>query len=448
MLLAAALVVLGAGADVLPTAQHLAWADCEVGVIIHHDLQVYQPAYDHNRDWTNAPSAAVFNPSSLDTDQWIETAAAAGAKYAVLVAKHCSGFALWPTRAHDYSVAASPWRGGKGDVVADFVASCRKYGVRPGIYASVGFAAKFGIGKGAVDDAKWNAWVASIKTQLTELWTNYGELFEIWFDGGNLPLDKGGREIEDILLRLQPNAVVFQGNPARFSSVRWIGNERAHAPEICWCRTNAGTSSDGMKEAAGAKYSGTFDGRFWSPGEADMPNRDQNHAFQGGWFWRAGEDDLAYAPEELLDRYFLSVGRGCNMLLGMVIDDRGLVPEADVEKFKAFGNLVKRLYANKVAAASGRSRSFTVEVPADARPNLLSVAEDIREGENVRSFTLHGFDGRHWHTLATGQGIGHKRIVRFRPGKYEKYKLDCWDARDWRVPVIRDFSLYEVGSAK
>ena len=103
----------------LPTRQQLEWADCEIGVIIHQDVQVYVPSYEDHTD-TNVPPASVFNPSALDTDQWVETARAAGAKYAVLVAKHCSGFSLWPTKAHGYSVASSPWKGGKGDVVADF----------------------------------------------------------------------------------------------------------------------------------------------------------------------------------------------------------------------------------------------------------------------------------------------------------------------------------------
>ena len=239
ILIAALCGAVAAGAadtkDVLPSARHLEWADCEIGVIIHQDVQVYEPSYEWYKQMGYTPAPTVFNPSSLDTDQWIETAKAAGAKYAVLVAKHCSGFSLWPTKAHDYSVASSPWKGGKGDVVADFIASCRKFGIKPGIYASTGANARLMVSKNEISDtAKWSAYLDVVKTQLTELWTNYGELFEIWFDGGNLPPDKGGREIEDILLRLQPNAVVFQGNPARMTSLRWCGNEDVGSMGLRW----------------------------------------------------------------------------------------------------------------------------------------------------------------------------------------------------------------------
>ena len=445
LLLVAASAVASRAADavVKPTARQLEWADCEIGVIIHQDVQVYRP-FDWRKD--PLPGAEVFAPTALDTDQWIETAKKAGAKYAVLVAKHGSGFSLWPTKAHAYSVAHSPWKDGQGDVVADFIASCRKYGVRPGLYASTGANAYFGVfdDVGKIDEARWGKYLAMVKTQLTELWTNYGELFEIWFDGGNLPPERGGREIEDLLLRLQPQAVVFQGNPARMSCVRWVGNERAHAPEVCWNRTEAGTGSDGMAERTGELYAGRFDGRYWVPGEADMPNRDQNSGYQGGWMWHAGQDATLYPPEELLERYFTSVGRGCNLLLGMVIDNRGRVPDADVAQFTRFGELVKGLYAKKVAGVSGKGKKFVLQVPKGARPNLLSVQEDLTDGERIRSFTLHGFDGRAWHTLATESNMGHRRLVRFVPGDYERYRLDCWDTRDWVDPVVRDCSLYEV----
>lgn len=436
---------------VVPTERQLEWADCEVGVIIHHDIEVYQPEYDIGSP-SNPPPARLFDPSALDTDQWLETAAAAGAKYAVLVAKHCSGFSLWPTKAHDYSVASSPWKGGKGDVVADFIASCKKYGIRPGLYASTGRNAylKMTVDGKVLPPEEWKNYLQVVKTQLTELWTNYGELFEIWFDGGNLPADQGGREIDDILVRLQPKAIVFQGNPARSSCVRWIGNERAHAPEVCWSRTNCGTESTGVVEAQGEAYAGCRDGRHWCPGEADVPNRDALYGYLGGWFWRKGEDGAVFSGEQLLDKYMTSVGRNCNMLIGMVIDDRGRVPDADVAAFRDFGRCVKDLYANPVAFASGSGeavnkwgwRRLEVSVPAEVRPSLMSVREDLTKGENVRNFSLGGFDGKTWRTLVSGVNIGHRRLERFRPGPYTRYRLDFWGIQGQTTPVIRSFELF------
>ncbi|MEI6424492.1 MAG: alpha-L-fucosidase, partial [Lentisphaerota bacterium] len=121
---------------VLPTPSQAAWADEEIGVIIHLDMQVFEPEYSFRKQWGYTPDPKIFNPKELDTDQWIATAKTAGAKYAVLVAKHCSGFSLWPTKTHSYSVASTPWRGGKGDIVSDFIKSCAKFGLKPGIYAS------------------------------------------------------------------------------------------------------------------------------------------------------------------------------------------------------------------------------------------------------------------------------------------------------------------------
>ena len=434
----------GQAKDVLPSEQHLEWADCEIGVIIHQDIQVYEPTYDFRKQWGYTPSPSVFNPSSLDTDQWIKTAKAAGAKYAILVAKHCSGFSLWPTKAHDYSVASSPWKDGKGDVVADFVASCRKFGVRPGLYASTGTNARLGVDQFNIGDStKWDAYRNIVKTQLSELWSNYGALFEIWFDGGNLPYDRGGREIEDLLVQLQPNAVVFQGNPARSPSLRWCGNERGAMPEVSWNRSNRGTGSDGVQEETGADFAGDFDGKYWIPAEADTPNREKEHAFQCGWIWHAGEDGYVYPAETLLDKYFTSVGRGANMLIGMVIDNRGLVPDVDAREFRRFGELVSNLYAQKVASAAGEANCLFIEVKDGARPNLISVQEDIRFGERVRNWELWGFDGRLWHTLHHGLGIGHRRLVKVRPGSYTRYMLAAWDHRGERQAQIRDFSLYE-----
>jgi len=122
--------------NVLPTKIHTEWADSEIVVLIHFDMPVFEPEYDFRKDWNYHPDLSIFNPKELDTDQWIEAGKAAGATYAVLVAKHCSGFSLWPTKAHSYSVKNTPWREGQGDIVKDFIQSCKKYGLKSGIYAS------------------------------------------------------------------------------------------------------------------------------------------------------------------------------------------------------------------------------------------------------------------------------------------------------------------------
>lgn len=427
-----------------PTDAQLAWSECEIGVIIHLDVQVFEPSYNFRRAWGYTPDPSVFNPTQLDTDQWIRTAKDAGAQYAVLVAKHCSGFSLWPTQAHDYSVKSSPWRDGKGDIVADFIASCEKFGLKPGIYCSGACNAYLNVdnpgmvrSKDPDEQARYNA---ILQQQLTELWGDYGKLFEIWFDGGVLPPEQGGPDIVPLLYKLQPDAVVFQGPDEWPSLLRHVGNERGCAPEPFWNTTNTTTSSDGVTEQAGMH--GTPDGPMWIPGEADMPNRDQIRAFQGGWFWREGEDDTLYSLDHLIDCYFTSVGRNTNLLLGMVIDNRGLVPESDVARFVEFGQRVNQLLAEPCGHISGVGDTLSLTLTPGKKPSILCLAEDLKHGERVRAFVVEGKCGNDWITLWQGTNIGHKHLERFNPINCSELRLRITQSTD--TPMIRQFSAWQV----
>jgi alpha-L-fucosidase len=196
----------------LPSESQYEWANAEIGVLIHFDLEVFEPSYEFRKDWNYHPSLSIFNPKELNTDQWVKAAKSAGAKYAVLVAKHCSGFCLWPTKAYEYSVKNTPWRNGKGDIVKDFIESCKKYGLRPGIYYSTaanGFLKVDNPGKVVSGDAdEQKRYKKIVETQLTELWSNYGKLFEIWFDGGVLPPEKGGFNVLPLLRKYQPDCCI------------------------------------------------------------------------------------------------------------------------------------------------------------------------------------------------------------------------------------------------
>lgn len=432
---------------VIPSKQHLKWADCEIGVIIHCDLQVFAPEWEFG-DMDHMPSPACFNPSHLNTDQWVETAKKLGAKYAVLVAKHCTGFSLWPTKAHDYNVANSPWKDRKGDVVADFIASCKKYGLLPGLYYSCPTNYKWKINnRVAVEDKSpeyLEKYIEMMLVQLRELWSNYGPLFEIWFDGGMLN-PKAGKRIMELALELQPNAVAFQGDPEKMNCVRWIGNERADAPVPCFTRSNSGTDSDGITERAHSpQFCGDFNGSYWCPGEADMPNRDRIYGFLCGWFWREGEDSMIYPPEELLDRYYTSVGRGCNLLLGMAVDNRGLIPDADVAQFEQTGKLIEQQFRNIIGKTAGKNqRTLDIAVPDNKPVDLICIKEDISIGENIKFYTVSGFDGTHYHTLVIGTCLGHKALHRIRPVQYPSYRLEIFQHRADADFAISEFSLWK-----
>lgn len=428
---------------VTPNAQQLAWADAEVGVLIHFDMPVYHPEYNF-RNWGTHPEASSFNPTELNTDQWLDAAQKLGAKYAVLVAKHCSGFSLWPTEAHDYSIKQSPWKDGKGDIVADFIASCKKYGIKPGIYASTTangylYVDNPGVVQegSSVTQEEYNQIVTK---QLTELWSNYGELFEIWFDGGVLSKEQGGADVLSLVQQLQPNAVAFQGPYGHPNLVRWVGNEEGVAPYPCWATADSTTNADGTRVING--LNGNPAAPFWCPGESDFTLR-WNRSFQGGWFWTAGQDSMMFTVPELLTKYETSVGRNTNMLLGLVINDKGLVPEADVRQVEALGKEIARQYANPFLQMSGNGSEYTLSFDKPTSVNRVVLQEEISKGERVLKYTLKGKKGNDWIDLASGTNIGHKRIERFEPQTLDAIQLVIDESKGVE-PQIRNFAVYET----
>jgi alpha-L-fucosidase len=428
--------------SVLPSKAQVEWADSEIGVLIHFDMPVFEPSYNFRADWNYHPPLSIFTPDSLDTDQWIKASKDAGATYAVLVAKHCSGFSLWPTEAHEYSVKNTPWKNGEGDIVRDFVASCKKYGLKPGIYASTtanGYLKVDNPGKVVSGDPEeQKRYNKIVETQLTELWTWYGDLFEIWFDGGVLPVDKGGFDVLGLVEKHQPNTIAFQGPFGFSNNIRWVGNEEGLAPYPCWARADSTTSSDGVIQIKG--LNGNPDGKFWCPGEADFPLR-RNNNFQGGWFWHEGDDDKLFSLDELMDKYCKSVGRNANMLLGIVVDNRGLVPDADVKRMKEFGNEIKRSFSYPVGITSGKGDKFEIILDNPTPLSYVVMQEDITKGENVREYKLYGKSGDSWNLISSGSNIGHKRIEKIDNQVYSAIKLETEKSEG--TVNIREIACYK-----
>lgn len=426
--------------NIIPTKQQLEWADMEIGVLIHFDMPVFKPEYVWNRDFGKHPDASVFNPTQLDTDQWVLAAKTLGAKYAVLVAKHCSGFSLWPTEAHEYSVKNSPWKNGKGDIVKDFIESCKKYGLKPGIYASTGANGYLQVSnptvKLAKDSVKRNYYNGIVKKQLTELYSQYGPLFEIWFDGGVVPVKNGGPDVLSLLKKHQPNAIAFQGPADYNNNVRWVGNEEGVAPYPSWSRTDTTISANGMVNIK--ELTGNNEGAFWCPGEADFPLRRTN-TFQGGWFWHKGDDDKLYSLEELMDKYTKSVGRNTNMLLGIVVDDRGLVPDADVKRLKEFGNEIKKKYDKPLAQTAGTGSYYEIKFKSSKKIHSVVMMEDIKMGERILAYNIHGLKNGEWKKIASGTNIGHKRIE-LVDGEFSAIKMEITKSKD--IVHIKNFACY------
>ena len=419
-----------------PTTAQLAWQDMEVGMFFHFDMATYAPGWDF-RLWKDLPNPNRYNPTDLDTDQWMEAAKAIGAKYAVFVAKHCSGFLQWQSDVYPYGVKQSKWRNGKGDVVGDFVKSCHKYGIKPGIYASVTANGYWEVdnpglvNRGKGDDPEKQAEYARVCEQmLTELWSQYGELTEVWFDGGALPPEEGGPDMIPIFQKLQPNAIVFQG---ALASIRWIGNESGVASYPCWATVPDMESIDNDRQLM---THGDPDGKLWLPAECDVPIR--NHE----WFWQPDDEHKLYSLDELMSMYYRSVGCNCNLLINANPDPSGLVPDADFQRYVEFGQEIHRRFGNPIAETSGEGDLVELDLGKPTRIDHVSVMEDIAHGERVREYVIEGLAGGAWQKLCEGTSIGHKRIEKLDAVKVSGIRFRS--TKSAAPPRIRRLAVYST----
>ncbi len=414
LLMVSSRVLFSQSVDVKPTPKQVAWANAELGVIIHLDINIYAPeTFDYDKK-ESLPNLDVFHPDRLNTDQWIRTAKAAGARYALLTVKHGTGFCLWPSKVNPYNVGHTRWRNGREDILKDFLASCKKYGLKPGLYYNTNSNTYYEAGRRPFkSDSARIAYNHAVLQQLTELWSTYGKMFEIWFDGGILSSSKGGIETEVIQLinSYQKQAILFQGPEVFPNIIRWIGNENGVAAYPQWARANATTGSDGLVKIDGLH--GAADGRYWCPGESDFPIR-RNSAWNGGWLWKAGEENKLFSVKELKDKYLKSVGRNTNMLIGMVVDTSGLIPRQDSLVFDSLGRAIKKLFKQRVFEARvGYSNTFVAVLPSFKKVHMVSIQENIASGEHIRKYVIDAKIRRRWVQIAAGESIGHKRIQIF-----------------------------------
>lgn len=415
-----------------PTPQQLAWQDLELGLFIHFDMVTFT---GQMKPHTPA-DVNTYNPVKLDTDQWLETAKSMGAKYAVFVAKHCTGFLSWQSDAYPYGVKQTAWRGGKGDVVRDFIASCKKYDIKPGLYASVSCNAWWGVDNPGVikwGDLTQKEYNKACETLLTELWSNYGPLTEIWFDGGVLPVSQGGPDLFPILQKHQPDAIVFQ-SPAP-GGIRWIGNENGVAKYPCWNTVKKLNDSG----------NGDPEGLIWNPGECDVPLPGHD------WFWK-GDAKLERPSDELqqktlsqlMDMYYRSVGHNCNLILNATPDTTGLIPDSITPHYANFGKEIRRRFGAPVAEARGDGDTLELELRKPSAIDHVMVMEDIAQGERVRAYEVEGLaPGGAWLKLCEGASIGHKRIQAFKRTEVSRIRFRA--TRSAASPRIRRLAVFDVG---
>lgn len=397
-----------------------------------------------DREWGDgSESPKIFDPSDLDAKQWARAAKAAGFASMLLTTKHHDGFCLWPTATTKHSVASSPWRNGRGDLVREFTDACRAEGLRVGFYVSPWDQNHPSYGQG---QAYNDVYIA----QLTELLSNYGPLCEIWFDGANGEGPNGKRQVYDwprihaTVRRLQPEAVIFSDAGP---DVRWVGNETGSAGSTNWSSVDPlrvpgpGATDPWTIEAL---QQGDPDGALWRPAETDV-------SIRPGWFYHAGQNDKVRSAENLLELYFNSVGRNSKLLLNVPPNPKGLFDDADLASLKQFHARRTALFATDLmqgakardaagrdasavlernpdrlweAAADARSAELRFELPEAVEFDVVRIEEGIAHGQHVAAWRLQvqGETGA-WRTVSWGNTLGHARLARIAPVKAKQLRL-------------------------
>ncbi len=452
----------------IPSNRQLAWHNMEYYAFVHFNMNTFT-----DMEWgTGGEKPEQFNPSELDTRQWAKVVKEAGMKGIIITAKHHDGFCLWPTETTEHSVKNSPWKNGNGDVLKDLSQACAEYGLKMGVYLSPWDRNNADYGK--------PEYVSVFHEQLRELLTNYGEIFEVWFDGANGGSGYYGganetRKIDnktyyqwekavDIVRKLQPNAVIFSdGGP----DIRWVGNEEGWANETNWSVMRRDEIYPGWPRYVELR-SGHIDGTHWLPAEADV-------SIRPGWYYHPREDHQVKSLPQLLDIYYNSVGRNAGFLLNLPVDIRGLVHETDVQQLMELRKQLDLDFAvdlarkGKCAASEirGGNVQYSAEKVIDGDPNTYWTAENettaatitiafegptevnrvllqeyIPLGQRVQNFIIEAeIDGR-WKEIDGQTTIGYKRILRFDPVILTKLRVNILKAKG--PPAISNISIYRA----
>ncbi|MDD4108916.1 MAG: alpha-L-fucosidase [Prolixibacteraceae bacterium] len=454
----------------VPTERQLAWHDLEQYAFIHFTTNTFT-----DKEWGYGDEDPdIFNPSEMNTDQWAQTIKNAGLKGIMLTCKHHDGFCLWPSEYTGHSVKNSLWQDGKGDVVKAVSESCKKLGLKFGIYLSPWDRNRSDYGQ--------PSYINYYRDQLKELFTKYGPVFEMWFDlaNGGDGYYGGARENRsikipeyydwpttiDLVRGMEPNIIFFSDFGP---DIRWCGNEKGYVGDPDWCMINNDSIYNGTIGKAMNKYlnHGYEKGGKWIPAEVDV-------SIRPGWFYHSKEDSLVKTPGQLFEIYLTSVGRGANLLLNIPPDRRGLLHENDVKSLLGWKKLRDEIFATnlaggcktKASTTRGKSAQFAASNLVDSnketywatddnvvqgsiqfdlgKPQLVKyilLQEYIRLGQRVRKFSVDAWENDSWQQVVQATTIGHKRIIRLeRPVETRKIRVNIEDSR--ACPVISNVEIY------
>ncbi len=465
--------IIEAAARVTPSPRQLAWQRLETTAFIHFGLNTF-----YNQEWgQGTEDPARFNPTLLDTDQWAKVLSETGFKMLIMTCKHHDGLCLWPSKYTEHDVAASPWRGGKGDLVKEVAESCRKYNLKFGVYLSPWDRHEPSYG----NSPEYNKFFLN---QLTELLTNYGKVDEVWFDGACGEGPNGKKQVYDwsafysLIRKLQPEAVIAVMGP----DVRWVGTESGYGRETEWSvvpyeLTNQEKIAEGSQKAAlkeGFTPPGDMENQdlgsrskireakslIWYPSEVDV-------SIRPGWFWHESENGRVKTPEKLLDIYFSSVGRNSLLLLNIPPDTNGLINDADISSLRTWKSALESIFKDNFAKDakvinadktlnfntltdnndatcwnfdSKKAYSIELELKSISEFNVLMLQENISIGQRIEHFTLEAWVNNNWKQVTEGTTVGFKRLLRFPTIKTNKVRLTIDKSR--LEPALAEIGLY------
>lgn len=368
-----------------------------------------------------------INPMKLDTDQWCQVALSWGAREILFVAKHTGGFCWWQTETTDYGIKDTPYKDGRGDVLAELAESCRKFGLNLGIYVYPGdetWGAGIGSGGRTDDPGKQEAYNKVFRTQLEEVLTSYGEVMEVWFDGSCII------DVSDILESSAKNSVIFQGPHA---TLRWPGTESGKLFYPAW---NTVKKED-MLTGVSTQVHSDPDGDVWAPLETNTTLYDHH------WFWSPEKELKRKSLDHIMECYYKSVGYGSVFLLNSTPDTTGLIPADDVRFYAELGEEIGRRFDHPLAEITEQSgTALLLELPAAESVNHVVTMEDYRHGHRIRSYRIEGQEEGEWKVLCRGTSIGRKKIDYFDPIRIEAVKLVV--EKHVGTPLVRSLSAYHV----
>lgn len=462
-------------ANLVPSQRQLKWQQMELTAFIHFGINTFT-----DREWGDGTEdPKLFNPSELNTEQWVKICKDAGFKLVILTAKHHDGFCLWPSKYTAHSVKNSPWKNGKGDVMKELSAACKKYGIGLGVYLSPWDRNSKLYGTEAYNEYFIN--------QLTELLTQYGKIDEVWFDGANGEGPNGKKQVYDFgrwyehIRKLQPQAVIAVMGP----DVRWVGTETGRGRETEWSvvpadaqsqETIAGNSQSSVVFKPTGDMRGDVLGSrekiknakalVWYPAETDV-------SIRPGWFHHDGENDKVKTPQQLNDIYFSSVGRNGVLLLNIPPNKKGLIQKEDSLHLLQWRSIHQQTFKTNLAStaviklSSGKNtkaltdgkyatywtttseKDTTAEIifsfPKQQIFDVLLLQENIKVGQRIEKFKAEYWNGKAWILFAEGTTVGYKRLLRFNEIITVKVRLKILSSR--LNPTLSGVGFYKQSAA-